>query len=153
MAAEAEGVRHHGGGGQVAGLAGDDVDAQLGLGPLVIGRGRDQPVPHGQHGGHGLDRPGGGDQVPDDPLGRGDRQGVLTEHLDHGLGLGGVVQVGGGGVGVDVADVGGLQAGVGQGQAHAVGGAGASGGGGGHVVGVRVAAVAGDFAVDAGAPG
>ena len=53
-----------------------------------------------------LDRAGGADEVAGDALGRGDRRRAAAEHLDDGLGLGGVVERRRRAVGVDVADVG-----------------------------------------------
>ena len=88
-------------------------------------------------------------------LGGADRQlvGVVAEHRLDGVGLAGVVEGGGGAVGVDVAHLLGGHAAVGQGLGHGPGAALPVGGGGSHVVGVAGGAVAHHLGVHLGPTG
>src|SRR5581483_2968939 len=98
-------------------------ERDLRIGPLMVGGRGHQPVPQREDRGGGLHRPGGGDEVAGDALGRRDRRRRSAEDLDDGLGLGGVVERRRGAVGVDVSDGRRREAGVVEGQLHAGGGA------------------------------
>jgi hypothetical protein len=90
------------------------------------------------------------DQVPGHALRRGDHGWGVAEDLADGFGFGGVVQRCRSAVRVHVPDRRWLRAGVLEGELHADGGAGAPGRGCSDVVGVGVASVPRDLAVDGG---
>ena len=75
VAAEAEVVRHRRAGLPLAGVAGDEVDAEVD--DLRVGGRRDQAVLERQQHGGGLEGAGGAERVAGDALGRGDRRTVV----------------------------------------------------------------------------
>ena len=112
--------------GKVA-LAGGDVEADV-LGVVEVDRRRNDAVVEREHRRHRLERAGGTEQVAGHRLGGGDDHlagGLLTERLPDRQRLGEVALRRRGGVGVDVHDVGRLEAGVGERLLHRPGGAGA----------------------------
>src|SRR5690606_15078613 len=74
VAAERERRRQRGCPRDRAGLAGHDVDRQVG--PLVVGRRGHEALVGGEQRGDRLDRPGGADHVPGHALARGDGHGL-----------------------------------------------------------------------------
>ena len=151
VAAEAEAVgERRAAAPTTRGPAGDDVDLDVVAGALVVGRG-----------GHlaaiawrcseatASTAPAAPMRWPVTPLVEVTGHGAGAEDLGDGGRLGGVVERRGRAVGVDVADVGGREAGVGEGRLHARHGADAALGRGGDVVGVAGAAVAEHLAPDA----
>ena len=151
MAAEAEAVAE--GGGELRGARGvrDDVHIDLGVEVFdVDGRG-DDLIAQGEDAGGEFDAAGGSEEVPGHGFGAGDEQALLrvvAKGALDGAELAQIADGGGGGVRVDVADVGGVQLGVAQGHFHALGGAEAFRMRGGEVVGICGDAVAGEFGVN-----
>src|SRR6266550_1758619 len=83
------------------------VEVECGVGRLVVDRRRDAPIAHGQHAGHGLERPSRTEQVTGHRLRRRDHElvGVVAEHaLDRGRLLA-VVRLRRGPMRVDVVDI------------------------------------------------
>ncbi len=151
-AAEAEGVRE----GVVdpgwLRLVGDVVQAALRIELDDVHRGRGDLVLHGQDGDAGFQAAGAAEEVAGHGLGGADQKlvidGALAEDVLDGLGLEGVAEGRGGGVGVDVVDLVGRDAGDFERVLHGAAAAFAFGGHAGHVEGVGGHAVADDFGED-----
>ena len=125
------------------------------VGNLIANGGGDKSLLQGQRGEDGLHCPRGPQQVTGHRLGGADHQlrRPRTKHRMDGRRLAGVIQGGGGAVGVDVVHRLRLYVSVSQGQGHAGGPARPAGGGGGDVMGVAVGPVARYLGVDPGPPG
>ncbi len=138
-----------------AGRVGDDVEVALGVGVLVIDGGGHDPGLDGLGADGHFDGAGGTEHVAGGAFGGADGQfaGVVTEDRLDGLGFADIALGGGSAVGVDVADLLGVEFSVLEAHAHTADGAFALGGGCSDMAGVGAIAVAGDFAVDAGAAG
>ncbi|MFM1944048.1 MAG: hypothetical protein RI897_3030 [Verrucomicrobiota bacterium] len=138
-----------------AGGVGDDIEVALGVGVLVIDGGGHDPGLDGLGADGHFDCAGGAEHMAGGAFGGADGQfaGVVTEDGFDGLGFADIALRGGGAVGVDVADLLGVEFGVFEAHAHTADCAFAFGGGGGDMAGVGAIAVADDFAVDAGAAG
>ena len=122
---------------------------------LIVDGGGEEAVPQAQGGEDGLHGSGGPQHVARHGLGgaHGQLIGVRAEHGFHRGGLPGVVEVGGGAVGVDVAHLLRRNAAVGQRHGYGLGAAAAVRKGGGDVMGVAGSAVARHLGVDLGSPG
>ena len=121
----------------------------------MVDRGGHDAVLQRQHAGHGLDATGATQQVTGHRFGGAHRdlQGPFARGTLDCRGFVLVVRQGAGAVGVDVVDLGWINAAIGHGQAHGFGTADAAGGGGGDVVCVAGHAVTHHFAEDRGATG
>ena len=154
MAAEAEGIVEGGLDLHGARGVGHVIQVALGVRHFVIDGGRDDAGLDRLDAGNHFDRARRAQHVAGGALDGADGEAarvVAKEGLD-GPGFGDVALGGGGAVGVDVGDGLEVEAAAAHGDFHAAGGALAVRAGGGDVVGVGGVAVAGDFAVDAGAP-
>src|SRR5947207_742783 len=152
VAAEAEGVGH----GVLearagaAGDVGDVVEVAFGVGFVVVDGGGQVAAGEGEGGDDQFDAAGGAQGVADGGFGGGDGEffGGGSEDLFDGFGFGEIAQFGGGAVGVDVADLFGVDFGFADGVGHGGGGAGAVFIGGGDVAGVAGGADANEFGGD-----
>ncbi len=136
-----------------AGRASDDVGGELGVGdqgPLGLW---DQPSVDGERQRRRLEATGGRTGMAGHALGGVERGAVLAEEVDGGVGLGLVVVLGPGAVGVDVAHLGRVDAGLPKCQRHASPHALAAGSRLDEVVAVHRVGPAQDLGVDVGATG
>src|SRR3990172_12691718 len=107
-------------GGAGAGLVGNVVEVAVGIADLVVDGRRNGSMAHSQYGDDRLDRPGPSEDVASHRLRRGDWHpiSILAESELDGGGLGRVLGHGRSAVGVDVADLGGPDAGIFHGSDH-----------------------------------
>src|SRR4051794_1687759 len=129
-------------------LVEDHIDAELRIDVRGSGRGWNRAMLDCQQQCNGLQRAGRAEGVTSDALGRGHGYTAWAEDLRDRCRLGCIVEGRRGAVGVDVADVGSLQASVIQGQAHAGDGADSAGCGCGDVMRIGVARCTHHFADD-----
>ncbi len=91
----------------LTGMAGDDVEVEVGIDRSNAGGGGKTGLVQGEDGGEGFERAGGSDGVAVEALGSGDGNagGAGAEDLVESVGFDGVVDLGPGAVSVDVIDV------------------------------------------------
>ena len=104
--AEAEGIGDRVAVVAAAGLTATTSRSISGSRSFRLRRGRYDAVAQGLHRQHGLHRSGGAQRMTQRRFGRIHRRRVATESISDGAGFGQVTEIGSGGVGVDVVDVG-----------------------------------------------
>jgi len=155
VAAEAEGVGHGVLDRGATGDVGDVVEVALGVGFIIVDGWGEVGACECECGDDEFDAAGGSEGVAEGAFGGGDGDffGGGAEDGFDGFGFGEIAEFGGGAVGVDVADLLGVDAGFLDGFVHGGGGAGTVFIGGGNVASVAGGADADEFGVDASAAG